>query len=200
MRTDEAAGIDYGLTRRAALSALATGVVVLAAGCAATSPSGEAPRPRPDVPWVATEMAVVNGMLDAAGVGPNDVVYDLGCGDGRMVIMAARRGARGFGMDIDPELIRTANRHAERAGVADRAKFAVQDLFTTDLSPASVVTLYLSPEFNLRLRPKLLRELKPGSRVVSHDFDMGDWRPDRVLQVRDHSRPHTIMLWTIPAR
>jgi len=139
-------------------------------------------------------------MLKTAGVTEKDVVYDLGCGDGRIVIMAARRGARGFGMDIDPDLIRTANRHAERAGVADRAKFAVQDLFATDLSPATVVTLYLSPEFNLRLRPKLLRELAPGSRVVSHDFDMGDWRPERVMEVRDSSRPHKVMLWTIPAR
>ena len=175
-----------------------TGLLVAAGGCAATAPSSEAPPP--EVPWVATELAIVNAMLDAAGVGPNDVVYDLGCGDGRIVIMAAQRGARGFGMDIDANLIRTANRHAERARVADRATFAVQDLFATDLSPATVVTLYLSPEFNLKLRPKLLRELKPGSRVVSHDFDMGDWRPDRVLEVRDHSRPHKVMLWTIPTR
>jgi len=180
------------------VSTLAIGLVVAAGGCAAIAPTGDAPRP--EVPWVATELAIVNAMLDAAGVGPSDVVYDLGCGDGRIVVMAAQRGARGFGMDIDASLIRTANRHADRAGVADRAKFAVQDLFVTDLSPATVVTLYLSPEFNLKLRPKLLRELKPGSRVVSHDFDMGDWRPDRVLEVRDHSRPHKILLWTIPAR
>ena len=189
-----------GLARR--LAALLFVLVLGAAGCAGHAAVADAPveRAKVEVPWVATEMAIVNAMLDAAGVGPHDVVYDLGCGDGRIVIMAAKRGARGFGMDIDPVLIREANRLAERAGVADRAKFAVQDLFATDLSPATVVTLYLSPEFNLRLRPKLLRELKPGSRVVSHDFDMGDWRPDRVIEVRDHSRPHKIMLWTIPAR
>jgi SAM-dependent methyltransferase len=173
--------------------------VLLLAGCAASAPVAETPV-RPEVPWVASEMAIVNAMLDTAGVGPNDVVYDLGCGDGRIVINAAQRGARGVGVDIDPKLIRDAQRLAQRAGVADRVTFAVQDLFETDLRPATVVALYLSPDLNLRLRPKLLKDLRPGSRIVSHDFDMGDWRPERSLQVRDVARAHRVFLWTVPPR
>jgi SAM-dependent methyltransferase len=174
--------------------------VLLLAGCAAAGPGADAPVVRPEVPWVASEMAIVNAMLDAAGVGANDVVYDLGCGDGRIVINAAQRGARGVGVDIDPKLIRDAQRLAQRAGVGDRVTFAVQDLFETDLKPATVVALYLSPELNLRLRPKLLKDLRPGTRIVSHDFDMGDWRPERSLQVRDVARAHKVFLWTVPAR
>ena len=170
--------------------------VLLLAGCAAADgPGGK----KPDVPWVVTDLAVINAMLDAARVGATDVVYDLGCGDGRIVINAARRGARGVGVDIDEKLIRTARRLAEGAGVADRVTFAVQDLFETDVRPATVVALYLSRELNLRLRPTLLRDLRPGSRVVSHDFDMGDWSPERRFEVaRDLSRPHTVFLWTVP--
>ena len=179
------------------LCTLLAGVVF--AGCAAPA-QHSAPPVKPEVPWVATDLVLVNAMLDAAGVGPNDVVYDLGCGDGRIVINAAQRGARGVGVDIDPDLIRQAQRLAERAGVADRVTFAVQDLFQTDFSPATVVALYLSPDLNMRLRPKLLRDLRPGSRIVSHDFDMGDWRPDRTLEVRDFSRPHKLFLWTVPPR
>ena len=169
---------------------------LLLAGCAAAEwPGGK----KPDVPWVVTELAVVNAMLDAARVGATDVVYDLGCGDGRIVINAAQRGARGIGVDIDEKLIRTARRLAERAGVADRVTFAVQDLFETDLRPATVVALYLSRDLNLRLRPKLLHDLRPGSRIVSHDFDMGDWSPERRFEVsRDLFRTHTVFLWTIP--
>ena len=169
--------------------------VLLLAGCAAAGGPGG----KPDVPWVVTELAVVNAMLDAANVGTTDVVYDLGCGDGRIVISAAQRGARGIGVDIDEKLIRTARRLAERAGVADRVTFAVQDLFETDLRPATVVALYLSRDLNLRLRPKLFRDLRPGSRVVSHDFDMGDWSPERKFEVsRDLFRTHTVFLWTVP--
>jgi SAM-dependent methyltransferase len=176
------------------------GAMIAVSGCAAAGTTADAPPPKLDAPWVATEMAIVNAMLDAARVGPNDVVFDLGCGDGRIVIMAAKRGARGVGVDIDPARIREANGYARRAGVTDRVSFAVKDIFETDVTSATVVALYLSPELNLRLRPKLLRELRPGSRIVSHEFDMGDWRPERSFEVRDVARPHKVFLWTVPAR
>ncbi len=132
-----------------------------------------------EVIFVATPEQVVVEMLKMAKVTRDDVVYDLGCGDGRIVITAAKVfGARGTGIDIDPALIEAATQQAQKAGVADRVTFLQQDLFTTDLREATVVFLYLLPELNERLRPKLLRELKPGSRVISHEFDMGDWKPD----------------------
>ncbi len=149
-----------------------------------------------DVPYVPTPQSVVDEMLNLAAVTKNDVVYDLGCGDGRIVITAAKKyGARGVGIDIDPERIKEANANAQHAGVSDRVKFMEQDLFQTDFKEASVVTLYLLPDINLRLRPKLQSELKPGTRVVSHAFDMGDWKPDKTVSV-DELR--TIYLWTIP--
>jgi ubiquinone/menaquinone biosynthesis C-methylase UbiE len=151
--------------------------------------------------FVPTDVEVATVMLEAANAGPGDVVYDLGCGDGRIVITAAQRfGARGVGVDLDPQRIREAQQNAARAGVSDRVTFVVQDLLVTDVSPATVVTLYLSRELNLRLRAKLLRELKPGSRIVSHDYDMDDWPPDRVIEVeRPHLiRPHRVYLWRIP--
>jgi ubiquinone/menaquinone biosynthesis C-methylase UbiE len=151
--------------------------------------------------FVPTDVEVATVMLEAANLGPGDVVYDLGCGDGRIVITAARRfGARGVGVDIDPQRIREGQQNADHAGVSDRVTFIVQDLLVTDVSPATVVTLYLSRELNLRLRAKLLRELKPGSRIVSHDYDMDDWPPDRVIEVeRPHLiRPHRVYLWRIP--
>ena len=133
-----------------------------------------------------------------AEVKPGDVVYDLGCGDGRIVVMAAAKfGARGVGVDIDPKRIDEARANAAKAGVTDRVEFRLGDLFNADISAATVVTLYLLPEINLRLKPKLLRELKPGTRVVSHDFTMGDdWRPERALRLTND----TIYFWTIPAR
>jgi ribosomal protein L11 methylase PrmA len=119
-----------------------------------------------------------------ANVTKNDVVYDLGCGDGRIVIAAAQKhGARGVGIDINPVRVQEAQENAKTAGVTDRVKFFTQDLFETDLSEASVVTLYLLPSVNLKLRPKLLKELKPGTRIVSHSFDMGDWKPDSSAEV-----------------
>jgi SAM-dependent methyltransferase len=140
--------------------------------------------PTPEVPYVPTPQEVVAEMLKMAGVTQNDIVYDLGCGDGRIVITAAKVfGARGVGVDNDPNLIRQSNDNARKAGVTDRVKFIEQDLFETDIREATVVTLYLLPELNLQLRPKLLRDLKPGSRIVSHEFDMGDWKPDRVGKV-----------------
>jgi SAM-dependent methyltransferase len=149
---------------------------------------------RPDVPYVPTIMEVVDEMLRMAKVGKQDVVYDLGCGDGRIVIAAAKKyGARGVGVDIDPERIKEARANAEKEGVTDKVKFIQQDLFETDVSQATVVALYLLPDINLKLRPKLLEELKPGTRVVSHNYDMGDWKPERKASVGTH----TVYLWTI---
>ncbi len=136
-------------------------------------------------------------MLDLARVGPGDHVIDLGTGDGRILLAAARdRGARGLGVDLDPVLIRDAQDAATRAGVADRVTFRTQDLFETPLAEASVVTMFLLPEINLRLRPRLLAELQPGARVVSHAFDMGDWRPDATTRAGGAR----IYLWVVPAR
>jgi SAM-dependent methyltransferase len=124
-------------------------------------------------------------MLKVAKVGKDDVLYDLGSGDGRIVITAAKEfGTRGVGVDIDPDLIREARQNAVKAGVADKVKFIQQDLFETDIREATVVTLYLWPEINLRLRPKLLSDLRPGTRVVSHNHDMGDWKPLKTVRVR----------------
>ena len=148
-----------------------------------------------DVPYVPTPQAVVDKMLELAAVTKDDVVYDLGSGDGRIVITAARKyGVRGVGVDIDPERIKEANANAVLAGVTDRVKFFEQDLFKTDLREATVVTLYLLPDVNLRLRPKLWKELKPGTRVVSHAFDMGDWTPQQRVEVEGK----TIYYWVVP--
>ena len=150
-----------------------------------------------DVPYVPTPSEVVNAMLKLAGVGKRDVVYDLGSGDGRIVIAAARRhGARGVGIDIDPMRIDEATENARKEGVADRVRFVNQDLFDADIGEATVVTLYLLPRVNQRLRPKLLKELKPGTRIVSHGFDMGDWTPERTIEVG--SVP--VFLWIVPPR
>ena len=160
------------------------------AGCA---------HPRADVPYVQTPHEVVAQMLRLAGVGRNDVVYDLGSGDGRLVIAAARDfGARGVGVEIDPRLVAQSVESARRAGVGDRVIFREQDLFQTDLADATVVTLYLSPALNLRLRPKLLRELRAGARIVSHDFDMGDWPPARALRIDVRERASQVYLWVVP--
>jgi SAM-dependent methyltransferase len=150
-----------------------------------------------DTPFVATPPAVVTAMLETAGVGPADLVYDLGSGDGRIVIAAAARfGARGVGVEIDGDLVRLARENARRAGVADRVEFIERDLFLTDLREASVVTLYLLPIVNFRLQPKLLEELRPGSRVVSHAFDMANWPPDMEFQVAER----WVFFWIVPAR
>lgn len=140
---------------------------------------------KPDVPYMPTHEKVVAEMLKVAKVGKDDILYDLGSGDGRIVIAAAKEfGTRGVGVDIDPDLIREARENAVKAGVADKVKFLQQDLFETDIREATVVTLYLWPEINLRLRPKLLSDLKPGTRVVSHNHDMGDWKPLKTVRVR----------------
>jgi SAM-dependent methyltransferase len=170
---------------------------LLAAAALATAQLGETPPVAgPEVPFVATPVEVVDEMLRLAGVGPADVVYDLGCGDGRIVIRAAQKhGARGVGVDVDGRLVAEAQAAAARAGVADRVELRQQDLFGVDLREATVVTLYLFRRVNLELRPKLLAELRPGARVVSHQFDMGDWKPDRTVNVGSSK----IFLWTIPA-
>jgi hypothetical protein len=149
-----------------------------------------------DVPYVPTPMDVVYRMLAMAEVGADDIVYDLGCGDGRIVNTAAReKGASGVGIDIDPERIRESKANALAAGVSDRVKFFVQDLFEAEISEASVVTLYLLPIVNVRLRPKLLSDLEPGTRVVSHAFDMDEWQPDQTDTVDGRE----IFFWIIPA-
>jgi SAM-dependent methyltransferase len=140
---------------------------------------------KPEVPYMPTHEKVVAEMLKVAKVGKDDILYDLGSGDGRIVITAAKEfGARGVGVDIDPALVREARENAVKAGVADKVKFIQQDLFETDIREATVVTLYLWPEINLRLRPKLLSDLKPGTRVVSHNHDMGDWKPQKTIRMR----------------
>ena len=150
----------------------------------------------PDVVYVPTPQEVVDEMLELAQVTKDDVVYDLGSGDGRIPITAAQRyGTRGIGIDINPERIDEANENALQAGVTDRVTFLQQDLFTSDISEATVVTLYLLPQLNLKLRPQLFEQLKPGTRVVSHDFNMGDWEPDRAVRTREGSM---IYLWVIP--
>ena len=154
-------------------------------------------RPKLDAPYVVTDYAVVDAMLAMAEVGPNDQVIDLGSGDGRILIAAARsHGARGLGVDIDPARVREAEANARAARVADRVAFRRQDLFQTPLQDADVLTLYLTQEVNLRLRPRILAQMRPGARVVSHDFDMGDWRPDQ----RQRIGTATIYLWIVPAR
>jgi tRNA A58 N-methylase Trm61 len=142
-----------------------------------------------DVPFVVTPDNVTLEMLKLADVGPKDYVIDLGSGDGRIVILAAKRfGARGRGVEIVPDLVKQSRENARKAGVADRAEFREQDLFEADLSKATVVTMYLLPEANLRLRPRL-QALKPGTRIVSHDWDMGDWAPDKTITVDAPDKP-----------
>jgi len=170
---------------------------------------------RPEVPYVPTPEDVVAEMLKMANVGEDDVIYDLGCGDGRIVITAAKElGCRGVGIDIDPTRIQESRINASNAGVSDRVKFFQMDLFEADISEATVVTLYLLSKVNLRLRPKLFQELRPGTRVISHDFSMGEWQPERssVIEekvdyvpfqdtrfIDDYWNKHTIYFWVIPA-
>jgi predicted O-methyltransferase YrrM len=154
----------------------------------------------PDVVYVPTPQAVVDRMLALAKVNSKDVLYDLGSGDGRIPITAARKfGIRATGIDINPQRIQEANTNAKTAGVTDRVRFLNQDLFQSKFSDATVVTLYLLPELNVKLRPQLLSQLKPGTRIVSHAFDMGEWKPDRVEQVQANGQTNTIYFWTVPA-
>jgi 2-polyprenyl-3-methyl-5-hydroxy-6-metoxy-1,4-benzoquinol methylase len=153
--------------------------------------------PKKVVPYVPTSPETVAAMLKLAGVQKNDLVIDLGCGDGRIVITAAKEyGAHGIGVDIDPERIKEANENAQKEGVANLVEFRQGDLFDADIKKATVVTLYLLPSVNMKLRPKLWRDLKPGTRVVSHTFDMEDWKPEKVEEVGGSQ----IFLWVIKAR
>ena len=155
----------------------------------------------PDVRYEPSGPEVVQAMLQLGKVGARDAVYDLGCGDGRIVIAAVReRGARGVCVDIDPQRIAESRDNARAAGVADRIQFRNEDLFTTGIGDATVVMLFLYPDLNLKLLPKLWKELKPGTRVVSHWHDMGDWKPLETVRVVSEGRERPIYFWTIPAR
>lgn len=180
------------------------GLLLLLIAMLAGQPAwGQATGPlrEPDVPYEPSAMSVVKVMLDMARVNAKDMVFDLGCGDGRVVIAAVReRGARGVCVDIDPQRITDARANAARAGVAARIEFLNRDLFETDISRADVVMLFLWPGVNMKLRPKLLTELKPGTRIVSHYHDLGDWKPERIERVTVEGRRHPIYLWTVPAR
>jgi SAM-dependent methyltransferase len=178
------------------VSAVLTALLLWVPACQRPTAAGETPSRAPDVVFVPTPDEVVKEMMDLAKVKQGDVVYDLGCGDGRLVIAAAKRGAaKAVGVDIDPDRIREAWANARAQGVADKVTFVQGDLFQMDFSGADVVTLYLLPDLNLKLRPKLLA-LKPGTRIVSHAFDMGDWKPE-VTQVVDG---RDVFAWTVPDR
>ena len=159
--------------------------------------AADIPRRTPDILYVPTPQRAVDAMLEMADVGPGDVVYDLGSGDGRIPITAAKGfGARGLGVDIDPVMVREATANAARAGVADRVTFREDDIFDTEIAGATVVTLYLLEPLNVRLKPRLLAELKPGTRIVSYEWRMGDWSPQRSVMVDGHP----VYLWTVPRR
>jgi tRNA G37 N-methylase Trm5 len=171
-------------------AALALATVVHAAGAQTTTQ-------QPDVIFVPTPQEVVDRMLEMAKVGKNDVLYDLGSGDGRIPVTAAKRfGIRAVGIDIDPQRIAEANENARKNGVAKLVQFKREDLFKTKFSDATVVTLYLLPDLNVKLRPRLLAELKPGTRIVSHQFDMGTWKPEQKVELNGR----TIYLWTVPRK
>ena len=177
--------------------------LVLAACSLTLAPAQTTERRKPDVPFVPTTEEAVQAMLKLADVKKTDTVYDLGCGDGRIVIAAAKNfGARAVGVDIDPQRIREANENAKKAGVENRVKFIEEDLFKADFKEATVVTLFLLPQVNLQLKPKLLKELKPGTRIVSNTFDMGDWKPDKEFTVGESGDDDTFLskrlfLWTV---
>jgi SAM-dependent methyltransferase len=173
---------------------LRRGVLAIVLGAALPAGAQQAKAPTPDIHYVPTSGGVTDAMLKLARVTPGDVVYDLGSGDGRIVIAAAKKyGARGVGVELDPDLIKTATKNAVKAGVADKVTFLQADLFKTDLSDATVVTLYLSNSINRRLESILKRQLKPGARVVSHRFDMGDWKPEADVRLEGTH----VFLWTI---
>ena len=174
---------------------IATLVITFLTACA-----GPTLQDTPDAPFIPTPAAVVEEMLDLATVTPADVVYDLGSGDGRIVIAAARRGARAVGIEIDARLVQDSRDRAFAAGVAERTTFVWQDVLKTDLGAATVVTLYLFPELNTKLARKFLTELSPGTRVVSHRFPVGDWTPRRTLPPDATRRPYAVYFYVIPAR
>jgi len=187
---------------RTLLSAALAALLALSTGAA------QPPQPKraPDVPYVPTTEEAVQAMLKLAGVTRADTLYDLGCGDGRIVIAAAKTyGAHGVGIDINPVRIAEAKANAKKAGVEHLVRFEENDLFQANFRAATVVTLFLLSSVNLKLRPKLLAELKPGTRIVSNTFDMGDWKPQKEAHVGDGGDDdmglsHQLYLWTVPAR
>ena len=173
-------------------------VLALLLAASTATAQAQAVARQPDVVFVPTPQEVVEAMLKLASVHPGDVLYDLGSGDGRIPVTAAKQyGIRAYGIDIDPQRIQEANENAKKNGVTHLVQFRREDLFKTNFKEATVVTLYLLPELNVKLRPRLLAELKPGTRVVSHQFDMGTWKPDKKVEL---SAGRTIYLWTIPPR
>jgi len=179
------------------LLAIATVLFALAPFQLLAQAPARKPSPQPDVIYVPTPHEVVEDMLRLANVRKGDVLYDLGSGDGRIAIAAAKRhGIKAVGIDIDPERIREATENAKKAGVSKLVEFRQEDLFKADFKEATVVTLYLLPDLNVKLRPKLWEELKPGTRIVSHQFDMGTWKPEKRLE----SNGRTVYFWTIPAK
>jgi predicted O-methyltransferase YrrM len=187
--------------RRFLCAAAAVIACTAAVACAEDRAAAPAALRTPDVRYEPSDPEVVQVMLGLAGVSAGDVVYDLGCGDGRIVINAARQArARGVCVDIDPRRISESRENARAAGVSDRVEFRNQDLLTTEIGGATVVMLFLSPELNLKVRARLLRELKPGTRIVSHWHDMGDWKPQESVFVQSGGRGRYVYLWTIPER
>lgn len=163
-----------------------------------TNSSGKTGHCKPDIGYIPTTSIVAKAMLRLAKVSASDILYDLGSGDGRIAIMAAQEfGAKGVGIDVDPKLIQQASENARRAGLGDRVRFLHQNLYDCDFSEATVVTLYLLPHLNLKLRPSLFQQLQPGTRIVSHDFDMGDWYPEQTVQV-EAEEPSTLYYWVMP--
>jgi SAM-dependent methyltransferase len=190
------------LLRKPVACSLLVAALLSAAVAAAQSAQ---PRHEPDVPFVPTTDEAVQAMLKLAGVKKTDIVYDLGCGDGRIVIAAAKTyGAHGVGIDINPVRIGEAKENARKAGVENLVRFEENDLFQADIHEASVVTLFLLSHINLKLRPKLLQDLKPGTRIVSNTFDMGDWKAEKEFTVGDSNEEsylsHRLFLWTVPKR
>ncbi|MGE3511770.1 MAG: methyltransferase domain-containing protein [Vicinamibacterales bacterium] len=182
--------------RRVLISSAIAVLLAIVAASDTYAQQAAAPLRQPDVIYVPTPPEVVQAMLKVAKVGPGDVVYDLGSGDGRIAIAAVKEfgAARATGIDIDPQRIKEAEANRQQAGVGDRVRFLNQDLFTTNISEATVVTLYLLPSLNQKLIPKLKSELKPGTRIVSHAFDMGEWAPEQKLEVNGRQ----VYFWTIP--
>lgn len=181
-----------GLSRRALLAGAAGAGALIMAGRA----RAQAPSLNLDVPYVPTPQQVVDRMLELAKVSGKDFVMDLGCGDGRMLVTAASKfGARGFGVDLNPQRITEARENAKKANVADKVSFDVKNLFETSIKDADVLTMYLLPSVNLQLRPRILEEMKPGSRIVSHAFNMGEWEPD----VAENVDGRNVFFWLVPA-
>ena len=190
------------MAKALARAAVAMAVVLAALGAAARPAAADDIGPAPqdlDVPYEVTHPEVVEAMLRAGGISDKDIVYDLGCGDGRFLIMAAKKfGARGVGVDLDPQRIREARDIAAHEGLADRTEFRVEDIMVTDLRPATLIPFYMGEAFNAKVRPKFFRELAPGVVVVSHAFGMGDWEPDKVLR-HPKARGGVFYLYHIPA-